>query len=85
MLFSALEKADKIADYVDLFDIVITQFQARPIFNENHQLKTIKPTNPEITREMGLVSNTFEINTQLIGDHRANVVTVANPRPDLTT
>ena len=39
------------------------QFQPRPIFNENHQLKAIKPTNSEITREMRLVRNTFDINT----------------------
>jgi hypothetical protein len=47
--------SDEVADEFDLIDIVIKQFNAGRVFDENHQLKSLQPIKSEILHEVRLI------------------------------
>ena len=63
---------DKIADELDLIDIVIKQFNAGRFFDRDHQLKSLQPIKSEILHEVRLIRDAGGIDPQLIRDERAD-------------
>ena len=65
---------NEISDNIDLINVVIIQLDASIFFNEDHQPKSLKPIGVKVTHDMRLVSDSFDIDTELIRDNHSDVV-----------
>jgi hypothetical protein len=66
---SRSQYADEIADNPDVIGIVIRNLNVgKFILDQDHQFETIEPIEAEIIAEVRFISDSFGINTQILGD-----------------